>query len=300
MVRPGQADLIFWREEQVQLLAGKTLSVRAWVHTTTSGSPKEWQAEKVSWLQRILGLGRPPLRSSGRPTSANRASSMHLLWDVPPELLRSVEVTLTVTDPPLVPELYFWALQVDFIDGPGRTGGGHLGLQHHPRYPGSCAANWGGYHSDGGELDGEMFLPSSLGNPNTCDFGWRRAVPYRLRIEPAPGRGWRGSVTDRSTGETTVIRDLHGGGTALVAPMVWSEVFAPCDAPSAAVKWTDPVVETMAGDVVVVKSARVNYQTEREGGCSNTTVEHVSGGVVQRTSAQRTIPAGATVKFAGI
>ncbi len=222
---------------------------------------------------------------------------MHLFWDVPPDPLRSVEVTLIVADPPLVPELYFWALQVSFSDGSGRTGGGHLGLQHHPRYPGSCAANWGGYHREGGELSGEMFLPSSLGNPNTCDFGWRSGVPYRLRIEPGPGHGWRGSVTDRSTGEMTVIRDLRGGGKALVAPVVWSEVFAPCDAPSAAVKWTEPSVETMSGEVLAVDSARVNYQTERDGGCSNTTVEPVADGVVQQTSVARTTPAGATVAF---
>jgi hypothetical protein len=106
-------------------------------------------------------------------------------------------------------------------------------------------------------------------------------------------------VTDRSTGEMTVIRDLRGGGRALVAPIVWSEVFAPCDAPSAAVKWTDPSVETMSGEVLAVESARVNYQTERDGGCSNTTVEQALGGVVQRTSMQRTTPAGAMVRFAG-
>ncbi len=47
--------------------------------------------------------------------------------------------------PPAVPRLYFWALQVSFASGPRLQGGAHLGLQWHPRYPGSTAVNFGGY-----------------------------------------------------------------------------------------------------------------------------------------------------------
>lgn len=236
-------------------------------------------------------------RTSGRPTSSNGASSFHLHWDVPPEPLRSVAVTLTVLDPPVTPELYFWALQVSFLEDGRRTGAGHLGLQHHPQYPGSSAANWGGYDRSGTELGGELLIPSSLSNPNTCDFRWTPGTPYRLRVEPSPVFGWRGSITDLSTNSEVVLRDLEGAGEALGAPMVWSEVFADCGSPSTAVRWSDPTVETASGYLLQVSSARVNYQREPEGGCSNTTVESLHSGIVQRTATPRIVPGDTIIAF---
>jgi len=202
-----------------------------------------------------------------------------------------------VLEPPLTPDLYFWALQVSFLEDGQRTGAGHLGLQHHPRYPGSTAANWGGYGRDGQELGGELLLPSSLNNPNTCDFEWSSGTPYRLRVEPSPSSGWRGSITDLSTGSQVVIRDLAGVGAALSSPMVWCEVFADCSAPATAVQWSDPMVETQAGYLIQVDSARVNYQSEARGGCSNTTVTPLGSGLVQRTAADRAVPQDAAVPF---
>ena len=240
---------------------------------------------------------RTGLRVAGRPTSSNGASSFHLFWDAPPEPLRSVAVTLTVLEPPVTPELYFWALQVTFVEDGVRTGAGHLGLQHHPDYPGSTAANWGGYDQNGAELDGPLLLPSSLANPNTCDFDWRPGISYRLRVEPAPGSGWRGSITDLSTNSEVVLRDLRGTGSALAAPMVWSEVFADCGSPSTAIRWSDPTVETVSGYLIQVTSARVNYQAEAEGGCSNTSVTATGSGIVQRTAVERETPANSTVSL---
>ena len=231
----------------------------------------------------------PSQRFSGKPTSSNGASSLHLFWEVPPEPLRSVAVTLNVVEPPRSPDLYFWALQASFLDDGRRTGAAHLGLQHHTGYPGGTAANWGGYHENGGELGGQLLLPSSLGNPNTCDFAWSPGTDYRLRIEPGPNGGWRGSVTDLDTNTPIVLRDLEGGGNALGSPMVWSEVFADCGAPETGVLWSDPTVETESGYLFQVQSARVNYQREAAGGCSNTNNQASNGGgVLQRTSTERT------------
>lgn len=224
---------------------------------------------------------------------------MHLVWDAPPLPLRAVEVTLTVLEPPAVAELYFWALQVTFDHRGRRAGGAHLGLQHHPRYPGGGAVNWGGYRPDGGELGGPLLVPSTLGNPNTGDYRWRPGVGYRLRVEPSPERGWRGSVTDTVTGERTIVRDLDGGGTSLGAPVVWAEVFAPCDAPPVAVRWTDPIVESEAGDRVDIAQARVSYQSVADGGCSNGSARQTAGGVELVTAVPRTIPAGSLLSFAG-
>lgn len=65
----------------------------------------------------------------------------------PPAPLVEVSAVLEVVVPPAVDSLYFWALQVDFIDGPVHRGGGHTGLQWYGRFPGSTAVNWGGYAS---------------------------------------------------------------------------------------------------------------------------------------------------------
>ena len=180
------------------------------------------------------GRSRPWEGTSGRPSSGNGASSLHLFWATPTGRWRSVAATIEVVEPPAVPDLHFWALQASFVDASGASAGaGHLGLQHHTPHPGATAVNWGGYGGDGAILDGSRSsLPSATANPHTRDFDWASARPYRLRIEvvgPAPdGRrtAFRGSVEDLATGTVTVVRDLWAHGDHLGSPMVWSEVFA--------------------------------------------------------------------------
>jgi hypothetical protein len=211
-------------------------------------------------------------RTTGFPTSSNGASSTHLWWTPRRGAAVAVSAVLEVVEPPTVAHLYFWALQATFVDRRGRSvGAAHLGLQWHAGHPGGTAVNWGGYRSDGsGELDGdESGLPSATGNRNTRDFAWRPRTPYRLRITPAG----RGEVTDVSSGVTTVVRRLHvPGAVALEHPVVWSEVFARCDDPPAAVQWSDLEPPPSA--------TRVTYQSYEDGGCTNTV-----GGFVQRTGA---------------
>jgi hypothetical protein len=140
--------------------------------------------------------------------------------------------------------------------------------------------NWGGYRDGGGELDGELSaLPSAPGNPNTRDFTWRPRTPYRLHISGEGDGWWTGSVTDLTTGERTVVRRLHGGGTVLADPMVWSEVFARCDDPSVVVRWSDlsPVPRRL----------RPSYQAVDDGGCTNTTSRRDSDAYLQITNADR-------------
>lgn len=244
-----------------------------------------------------------PARTTGPPTSSNGASSFHLWWDAPPVPLVAAEVTIEVVEPPRVDQLYFWALQVSFQRGPQRSGGAHFGLQHHPAYPAAGAVNWGGYAAAGGELAGsESALPSALGNVNTRTYRWEPGRPYRYRIGPAPdptpsaeGDGivdrWRGTIVDLATGRETVVRDLWVEADHLTGPMVWSEVFAHCDHPSAAVRWSDLEVTTADGSRVAVEAVRLNYQTHGDGGCANTdTSVDRSGprpGFVQRTSCPR-------------
>lgn len=254
----------------------------------------------LSWLQRLADAaagGRPGGggRTTGRPTSSNGASSLHLAWDGPVRL-REAWATLEVLEPPTVPELYFWALQVSVTSGGRRVGGAHLGLQHHPRHPGGGAVNWGGYRARGGELDGTTSaLPSATGNPNTRDLAWEPGVAYRLRVHPSPDQGWRGTVTDTRDGHEVVVRDLLLEGDGLEAPMVWSEVFAACDQPSVAVRWSGLGGVDLEGREVAPSGLRVNYQSHDAGGCANTTCEPDGEGVVQRTATARTTPQGAVL-----
>jgi hypothetical protein len=222
-------------------------------------------------------------RTSGFPTSSNRASSFHLIWEgVGPT--NEVSAVLEVVEPPTVPHLYFWALQASFIDDRGRrVGGAHLGLQWYPPHPGSTAVNWGGYRDGAGELDGEQSaLPSATNTPNTRDFAWRPHTPYRLRIVGDGDGSWRGEVTDLTTDETTHVRRLHGGGTHLANPMVWSEVFARCDDPSVTVRWSDFRPHT--------NTIRTSYQRHEDGGCANTrsTFDAATESWLQTTNQTRT------------
>lgn len=219
-------------------------------------------------------------RTTGYPTSSNRASSMHLHWDPAPAPGLEVAATLEIVEPPAVAELYFWALQASFFERGRRVGGAHLGLQLYRLHPGSTAVNWGGYRDGSGELDGEpSALPSATGNPNTRDFTWHARTPYRLRIRGDGDGWWTGSVTDLTTGTETVVRRLRGGGDALGTPIVWSEVFARCDDPSVVVRWSDlsPAPPRL----------RPTYQSHQDGGCANTVSRPEGDGWEQVTNTDR-------------
>jgi hypothetical protein len=245
----------------------------------------------MNWLQRLLGGA--SARTTGYPTSSNRASSFHLRWDGLPVRQRivSVSATLTVVVPPQVPELHFWALQASFVDGGRRFGAGHLGLQWYPRHPGSTAVNWGGYRQGGGELEGSTSaLPSATGNPNTRDLAWVPDRPYRLEIATGDEPGhWRGSV------DGVTVRDLYAGGSGLADIVVWSEVFARCDDPSSAVRWSRFEALTADGETVRPDRVVVNYQRHADGGCANTDVRRTAGGLLQTTATGRTTPLGAVL-----
>lgn len=233
-------------------------------------------------------------RISGRPTSSNGASSLHLWWDVPaPERLIGAAVTLEASSRPDIDDLVFMAMQVSFTHPGG--GGAHLGLQHHPGFPGRSAVNWGGYARGGGLLTGSTsVLPSTPNDVNTRDYPWRAGEPYRLEIERGRvledgGWAWLGSVTD-SGGTRTLVRELFSEGSTARDPIVWIECFAPCDAPSFAVRWSDPTVTTLDEVEVPVRSMRTAYQGAAMGGCSNTTSSVDGSSFVQQTNTMRITP----------
>jgi len=234
-------------------------------------------------------------RTRGFPPSGNGASSFHLFWRLPPDAGHLVEATATleVVTPPAVDHLYFWALQVAF---PG-AGAAHLGLQWNHRHPGFSAVNWGGYAADGSLLAGTASsLPSTPDDPNTRDYPWKPARPYRLGVRRAGEAVWRGEVTDLVSGDVTVVRDLMATAPFLGDPMIWSEVFARCDDPSITVRWSDFEVVTDHDDRFAPTAFTVNYQSHGDGGCANTTsVRDDRRGVLQRTNTERLTPHGATL-----
>ena len=273
----------------------------------------------MGWLQRVrswLSSGATPtgattagrgLRVSGEPPSGNGASSFHLTWELPGELV-AVAVTLEVAEPPSVDRLYFWALQVDFTNGGRAAGGGHLGFQHHPQYPGRTAVNWGGYDAGGAILPGTASrLPGALDNPHTRNLAWQPGRPYRLAVglappdeQPAGGAtAWRGTVTDLVDATTVVVLDLLPQGSRLVRPMVWSEVFARCEQPAVEVRWSDPWALTDAGQTLRPGAVVTNYQRREEGGCDNTCSWTDGDQLVQRTCTERRIPQGTRLPLAG-
>ncbi len=252
-------------------------------------------------------------RVAGPPRSSNGASSFHLIWNLPGgrDIGRIVEVaaTLEIVEPPRVDSLYFWALQVDFADEHGvMWGGGHTGLQWNRRFPQRTATNWGGYASQG---RGGSVLPGSVpelyafpGDPNTMAFAWSARRPYRFRVYRSPevAGAWRASVIDVGSGDETVLRDLfHPGGPHgrhgkepgyLFRPLVWSEVFADCDAPSVVVRWNDLAAVTEEGAVLSPWAVTVNYQSHRAGGCANTSARSEGRGVLQMTNTPREVAQG--------
>ena len=240
--------------------------------------------------------GRPRVR--GAPTSRTGASSFHLWWVVPSRM-RAVEasVVLEVVDPPVAARLVFWALQVSFAGPEG--GGAHLGLQWNPRFPGGTAVNWGGYAPDGSLLAGSPSpLPSTPEDPNTRDLLWYARRPYRLRVVRLPDRpapdlvAWRGIVEDLEAEESWVVRELWSPGTWLRGPVVWTESFQDCDAPSFAVRWSEPRLVGDDGEVYEVGEMAVDYQRREAGGCDNTDSSVDDVGWVQRTNVPRRRRAG--------
>lgn len=250
----------------------------------------------MAWWRRKSGS--PRLRLATRQV----ASSFHLWWEFA-EGARSaplVEVSAVceVLVAPTVDALYFWALQVGFHDGTRDTGAAHTGLQWHSRR--KRAVNWGGYRAGvdgGGELAGTISSLTRLDeNGNTVAYWWEPQRPYRFRVLRADD-GWRSVVTDLVSGESTVIRALHAPGQHLVRPVVWSEVFAGCDAPSVTVRWTGLEARTAEGDVVRPTGVSVTYQDQAAAGCENTDVGLDDLGVVQTTNTARRVKAATLLAY---
>jgi hypothetical protein len=224
------------------------------------------------------------------------------MWTMPQVPLRSVEATLEILEPPSVRRLYFWALQVSFGADRRLHGAAHLGLQWNAKHPGSTAVNWGGYGQAAPRrtlLSGsQSALPSARNDVNTRDFPWEPGHRYRLAIGPGGGapaglNAWVGSVTDLESGDETVVRALFSAGDELLAPMVWTEVFARCEHPRVTARWSGLSATAASGDKVEPRSVRVNYQARGDGGCDNTSVAIDELGILQATCTRRQIPQGA-------
>ena len=260
----------------------------------------------MRWFVQATEAWRDRRRTSGEPGSRNGASSFHLYWNLPGRPLIACSAVLEVVVPPSVPRLYFWALQASFASGSQVKGGAHIGLQWNPRHPGSRAANSGGYAPGGALLErSPSTLPSSRNDRNTRDYRWLPGHRYRLEIArhgagPEGTTAFRGTVTHLESGEETHIRDLYARGDHLLHPMVWSEVFARCEHPTAVVRWSELRAVGADGEEILVPRVRVNYQARADGGCDNTTAGVDELGILQVTNTRRRVASGAGLPVPGI
>ncbi len=255
----------------------------------------------MSWLSRFVQPRDRPSnqsreRTTGPPTSSNGASSFHLWWDVPPGPFQEVSAVLEIVRPPAVSQLYFWALQVSFLDRGRDLGAGHTGLQWHPQAP-AGAVNWGGYHAGGGVLDGTGSELPPVDGPHTRHFAWSPGRAYRFRVFSPNTGAWRSEVTDLITGQATVIRDLLVPATSLGNPVVWAEVFAHCDDPGTEARWSElrATASAAAGQAFTATSVRLSYQAHADGGCANTLSYPDGNSFVQVTGLPGARPAGPDV-----
>jgi hypothetical protein len=106
---------------------------------------------------------------------------------------------------------------------------------------------------------------------------------------------WEGTITDLRSGEETLVRRLWSAGEFLRAPVAWTENFAPCDAPSFQVRWSDAAVATEDGKILPVATMRTDYQTYAAGGCTNTDTVVDGSAFVQTTSIGRTTRPGSAL-----
>jgi hypothetical protein len=218
-----------------------------------------------------------------------------------------VSAVFEVARPPAVARLYFWALQVSFVEAGRELGAGHTGLQWHPSAP-AGAVNWGGYYSGEAPAGSDGTLPGSVsalppvdGNAHTRHFAWSPGRKYQFRVWSPTAGAWRSEVTDVDRGETTVIRDLLVEAHGLANPLVWSEVFAACDDPPTEVRWSQLEATAPTGQVHAARSVRLTYQSFADGGCSNTqtyadgeSLVQVTGLPVARPAAPDVLSLGAT------
>ena len=232
-------------------------------------------------------------RARSAAPSHTGPTSAHLWFEgVPSGPWRSVSATLQIITEPSASHLHFWALQASFTDAGGAAfGAAHTGLQWNPRHPGGRAANWGGYARTADTstvLDGtRSTLPGIPGDENTRSFSWTAGVGYQFTISRGE-RGWRSTVVDTSTGERTVIRELFAGGDRLSGFVVWMEIFAPCDAPTTLVRWSDlAVADEARGAQHQVRSLRTSFP-DVSGACTNNDSRVDDSGWLQLTNDRRT------------
>ena len=214
-------------------------------------------------------------------------------------MIVEVAAELCVVEPPSVGRLYFWALQTGFSDGRHNYGAGHTGLQWNPNFPRSRAVNWGGYAEPPTNRVFNGSVPDLPGSPsdlNTRAYAWEPGRTYRFRVYRSQV-GWRSEVTERESGATTVIRDLYADGDRLTSPVVWSEVFARCIDPPAAVRWSG--LTAVLTDRRAVTPTFVSTSFPMGGDCPNTDSRLEGGAVVQRTNTSRSGHDGGRIALPG-
>lgn len=147
---------------------------------------------------------------------------------------------------------------------------------------------------DHAAVDRAEVNPAAGGDPARERDGLDPAAARSTSFGPDGFPLWRGSVTD-ADGTTTIVRDLYAPGDRISGAIMWSEVFARCDDPTARVGWSEPMAIALDGTVVRPERVSVNYQSRADGGCTNTDSRVDGVAIVQSTNAERTTRQGAAL-----
>lgn len=137
-----------------------------------------------------------------------------------------------------------------------------------------------------------------MANPHTRDYPWRPGNSYQLVIsrDTELGAGWwSGKVIDQGT--STRVRSLFSPGERLSGLMVWTEAFCRCEAPPVAAIWSQPNMRLADGETLRPEAVRLTYQSEDNGGCSNSDCYQLPHGLAQITGVTRTSQEGAVLTW---
>ena len=91
----------------------------------------------------------------------------------------------------------------------------------------------------------------------------RKSPDYKVGYQDGCNSAYGPDANKRH--DDTIVRDLLTGGDALTDVVMWSEVFARCDAPSAAVMWSELRGFAADGSVISPESVVTNYQSNGNG-----------------------------------
>ncbi|MFE1775595.1 DUF3472 domain-containing protein [Streptomyces sp. NPDC059008] len=234
-----------------------------------SMSPSVIAAGRVSVERGATGEGRSAQIPAGL-RSAIVAGGMAIIyreWPESAEGYNDFEMSTTVTKDPGYNGHTYWAHEWSYSNG---GDGGYVGLQR--KSADEKALNFSiweasGWRDAAPEANCSNFSHEGSGVQCWIDYPWKEGVKYNIKVAKVDSKGWRASITDTESGETSSVATIElpqdfGGLNTLSE---WVENFAQgdeqpenCeDVPSAVAVYDQPTAND--GAVKPLKSSPSTY-----------------------------------------